>query len=103
MILEATSQSSAMAGFALNLTASGTQAVRGAFFKDKWRFASTRRAVQVVKFASKIEQLTARIRELETQNTELLHLQAVQEATRASARSLAEGWDNPLDAKYDDL
>lgn len=31
------------------------------------------------------------------------HLRLVEDACRASAKSLSAGWDNPLDAEYDEL
>jgi len=45
----------------------------------------------------------ARIEQLEQQLAELEHLGSVKRATLASAASFYVGWENPIDAQYDDL
>ena len=41
--------------------------------------------------------------QLEQRLAEFEHMKLVEQASRASAKSLAAGWDNPLDAQYDNL
>ena len=52
---------------------------------------------------SLLQELQERIQLLEQQLAEVEHSRMVHEAAAASALSLSAGWDNPLDAEYDEL
>lgn len=51
---------------------------------------------------SDIERLRTEVAQIVNQIAISEHLRMVEEGTRVSEEVLAEGWDNPLDAKYDD-